>query len=124
MPQITSTQAVLDSLARMRRREAEAKHAQYPQYVGHWDGWRIAEITRTVRTKLGTAFEAGDLVLVSTTVREERIPPTGRGSAGTPYADWPVKRFATAYSYRNGIDTSIPVEHLAEIVVTPEPATS
>jgi hypothetical protein len=113
----SSTQSTLDKLATFRRAEAESAHAQYPQYAGHWNGWRIAEITRTVRTKLGVAFEVGDLVLVSPEVREDKVAPRGRNEFAD-YADWPIKQFATAYSYRNGCDTAISVTDVREVVIT------
>lgn len=69
---------------------ADARHAQYPQYVGHWDGgeWQIGVIHRRVRTKLGVAFEAGDVVLW----RDQRDEENS---------------YLTAYSVRNEVDTAI-----------------
>lgn len=110
-----STQAVLDSLASMLRAEAEAAHVQYPQYDKFWDGWRVAEINRTVKTKLGTAFRAGDLVLVSPETRTEQVPPR---PLHTDFANWPEKTFATAYSRNNKCNTSVPVEWVREVTVT------
>jgi hypothetical protein len=79
----------------------------------------VAEVTSRVRTKLGVAFEAGDLVLVSPEVWEDRVIPRGPDKF-LPYEQWPLKQFATAYSYRNGIDTSVPVAKVREIRVTEE----
>lgn len=66
--------------------QANAAHRQYPQYAGHWDGpeWRVVRVTRRVETKMGVAFEAGDVTI------------------GNPDADhfW-------AYSFRNNIDTAV-----------------
>ena len=74
--------------------EAEAAHAQFPQYKGHWDGWKLARITRRIRTKLGVAFEPGDVVLA----KDETIPD--------PAGD---QRAVVAYSFRNKADTSLPL---------------
>lgn len=91
------------------RASAEAAHAQYPQYAGHWDTWTAGTVTKRIRTKLGVAFEKGDEVLVSPEVREERVTPRGPDKF-LPYEQWPVKPFRTCYSFRNGIDTSVPAE--------------
>ncbi len=72
--------------------QAEAQLAQYPQYRGHWDGWRVGRITRDVKTKLGVAFKRDDVVL---------------------YTDDRGARFVTAYSFRNRVDTSIARARLA-----------
>jgi len=76
--------------------QAEAEHRQYPQYQDHWSGpeWRLARITRGVRTKMGQAFVTGDVTII----RPNRD--------GDP-------RFVTAYSTRNKIDTSIPAIRVA-----------
>lgn len=66
--------------------EAEAAHAQYPQYQGHWDGWVLGQLTRTVRTKLGVAGVKGELVLMA--------PTSFQG-------------IRTFYSRRNRIDTTV-----------------
>lgn len=69
---------------------AERAHAQYPQYDVHWRDpkWRLARVTKRVRTKMGLAFEAGDV-----TIAHEREDEEG---------EW-----VTAYSLRNECDTSI-----------------
>lgn len=73
------------------RRAAAVAHTAFPQYEGHWIGeeWQVGVIGSRVRTKLGTAFEAGDVVLFK---RE------GYGNTET-----------TAYSIRNGVDTAVDV---------------
>lgn len=44
---------------------AEANHAEYPQYRGHWDAWKLAELTSDTFTKTGQLrAPAGTLVLV------------------------------------------------------------
>lgn len=104
-PVPTATAKVLSNLRAMLIQEAEKANAAYPQYAGHWDGWRVAEITRTVRTKLGVAFEPGDLVLVSPEVTQEVF-------MSEPYT--------TAYSRRNRINTAVPTRKVREVVVVDE----
>lgn len=91
------------------RATAEAAHAQYPQYAGHWDDWTVGMVTKRIRTKSGVAFEKGDQVMVSPDTRSERIPPRGLDKY-RPYDEWPVKQFRTCYSFRNQIDTSVPAD--------------
>lgn len=71
---------------------ADAKHLGYPQYRGHWDGagWTLYRITRRIETKLGVAFEAGDVTI------------------GYRYTTrLTTARTITLYSLRNGCETSI-----------------
>lgn len=94
--------------------EAQARHAQYPQYEGHWTGdeWVVVRVTKTIRTKMGVAFEQGDLSIARRETRTERVAPRG---AFLPYEQWPEKEFATVYSRRNGIDTSVPARHVERV---------
>jgi hypothetical protein len=47
------------------RRFATERHRSYPQYAGYWSApsWRLVKITRRIVTKLGVAFEEGDVTL-------------------------------------------------------------
>jgi hypothetical protein len=101
-PQTRSTRATLEVLAQAMRDEAQEATVAYPQYLGHWDGWRVVEITESVRTKLGQAFEPGDLAL--------RRPGQCHGDAG----------FVTCYSRRNGVNTSVPTTSIREIFIVGE----
>lgn len=83
----------LDQTKDIIRSLAAKEHAAYPQYEGHWDTWRLARITNRVRTKLGTAFEPGDIVLAAPENR-----PIWAGSI----------TYRSCYSVRNGIDTAVP----------------
>ncbi|MEK6443690.1 hypothetical protein [Pseudonocardia sp. T1-2H] len=96
----SGTRELLDKVAAIRRAEAEAAHAAYPQYLGHWTDWTLVEITEHVRTKSGIAFEPGDLVLAN---------PKRWDSM-----------FVTCYSYRNGVDTSVPSSFVRAIRVIEE----
>jgi len=46
--------------------EAAEAMAKYPQYAGHFDGYRLGRAKRTVRTKMGVAVEKGELVIFKT----------------------------------------------------------
>lgn len=112
-PQVHATASVLESLRQALIAEAADAHAQYPQYEGHWDTWRVAEITRPVRTKMGQAFRAGELALVAPETYTEKVAPRSRQPIA--YENWPTKTFATAYSRSNGIDTSILATYVREV---------
>lgn len=71
---------------------AQVTHAAYPQYKGHWDGWRPVRFTREVRTKMGLAFAVGDYSIVR---EREQLP------------NMPDYRH-TAFSTRNDVDTAVP----------------
>jgi hypothetical protein len=72
---------------------AYASVAEHTQYAGHWDGaeWRVVRVRRTVKTKLGVAFKVGDVTIAK------------RGGSAADVAG----NFDTAYSLRNGADTSV-----------------
>lgn len=71
--------------------------AKYGQYLGYVDGWEPVRIIEPVRTKLGQAFEAGDLTLAT----------DDRGDG-----------FITCWSIRNQIATSVPEENVLRLAVT------
>ncbi len=98
-PQTHGPAAVLDRLASIRRDEAAITVEAYPHYLGHWDAWILVEITAQVRTKGGVAFEDGDVVLAR------------------PAGDDDSPGFRTCYSYRNSIDTSVPVDDVRPVLV-------
>ncbi len=41
--------------------QAQALHAQYPQYKGHWDNYRLVRVNRRIKTKAGVAFIKGEV---------------------------------------------------------------
>lgn len=55
----------MQSLINTIRAEAEAKHAKYPQYKNHWDGWFLVRITRKIETKAGLCFDKGEIALAT-----------------------------------------------------------
>lgn len=68
--------------------------AQWPQYAGHFSGYRLVKIKSEVKTKAGLAFTRGEYALA--TKRSDELP--GLPSSG---------RFVTVWSRRNKIDTSV-----------------
>lgn len=88
----TTQQATITAL----RTEAEAKHADYPQYKGHWDGWFLIDITHRVVGRLGTSFEKGDYALAKV---DETRPDA-----------------FTAYSTRTGWDTLVPMTKAVRVL--------
>src|SRR5829696_5779253 len=77
-PQTHGPATTIEKLRQALIAEAATAHEQYPQYVGHWDNWRVAEVTRPVRTKMGQAFRAGELVLVAPETTTEKVAPRSR----------------------------------------------
>lgn len=79
------------ALAAEVRRVAEAAHAAFPQFHGHWDGWKLGRMTRDLETK-GGRIAGGDIVLF----REAKVA-------------WAPRRpDLTVYSIRRGWDVSVP----------------
>lgn len=72
--------------------QANIDHSQYPQYEGYWDGpqWRVARVRRPVTTKMGLAFDKGDIVLAK------------QSSGSLDQRLW-----VTGYSWRNRVNTSV-----------------
>lgn len=85
------------------KRHAKSAHSQFPQYDGHWDGpeWVLVKVTRRVRTKLGVAFEKGDVTLArpNEPVTDPGLSPATLAELNKP--GW------TAYSVRNSINTAL-----------------
>lgn len=75
---------------------ASAQVAQYPQYAGHFAGYRLARVKRAVATKMGHAFAKGELVLATDRVM---FPESMDSDA----SEWTV----TAWSMSNAVDTSL-----------------
>ncbi len=93
------------------REKARTSHAQYPQYAGHWDGpeWVLVRVTRRIRTKLGVAFERGELALA------RRTPPETDSSLSPAILAEMNRPSWTAYSVRNRADTQISLEAAREV---------
>lgn len=118
----TLTPADIARWTRIRHAEAVAQNAQYPQYAGHWDGWRLALIIDDFHSSAGLAFESGDLVLINPNHLAENA---GRVD---------VADYADCYSFRTQIDTWIPVGLVHDLdqpldlttvtaIIDPEPGT-
>jgi hypothetical protein len=74
---------------------AAAQVAQYPQYAGHFDGYVLVKVKKTVKTKMGLAFESGEVAIAKPTT--ETIED-GR---------YKGKQTMTVWSIRNKCDTSV-----------------
>ena len=70
--------------------QAKAQVEGFPQYANSFDDVRVVRVTKRLTTKLGVAFEPGDLVLMT--------------SAASPTLG---NEFATCWSFRNKCHTSI-----------------
>lgn len=81
-----------DLVRRLIVRLADRRHAEFPQYAGHWNGWTLGRARRTVVTKGGRRFVGGDVVLVE---------PAAQRTAISMYAE------KTAYSVRGAVDCSV-----------------
>jgi hypothetical protein len=88
----TTKQAIIE--------QAEAAHARYPQYAGHWSGeeWKLVKVNRRIVSKLGVAFEVGDVTIARPDPYDER------DNAG--------RLLWFAYSTRNNVDTAVRPEDL------------
>jgi hypothetical protein len=53
------------ALAGAVKRAAERHNADYPQYDGYWDGWRVVRLSTDITTKGGEAFKAGDITIAT-----------------------------------------------------------
>jgi len=53
--------------------QAEEKHAPYPQYAGHWDGWVLAKSKRAVRSRGQEIVAKGEVVLFDPTSRRRLV---------------------------------------------------
>ena len=81
--------------------DAEAAHAQYPQYKGHWDNWILGRVKRRIAMrKTGWHLEKGTVLLM-----EPQAEPLGMG----PHAG---EDFRIVYSPVSNMDTSVPDSHL------------
>lgn len=82
-----------------------ALHRCYPQYIGHWDKCMRVQITQSVVTKAGTAFLPGEVTLMHV---EDDFTRQARGL---------THGLRSCYSFRNRMDTSVPVEAI-KVVTT------
>jgi hypothetical protein len=114
------TESELTARAAEIRAQANAAHAQYPHYAGHWDNWTLMEITRKVQRHGRVMFERGEVVLVSPEVERERLPMRGRD---LPYSQWPMVELSTAYSVRSSGDVVVRTAWLRKVGASAEPVT-
>lgn len=67
-------------------------HEGHSQYKGHFDGYVLCRVKKTVKSKMGVAFEKGDLAIMT-----PFKPHDGH--------DRELLGCMTVYSQRNGCDT-------------------
>ena len=79
---------------------AATQVARYPQYRGHFTGYRLVRVKCDVKTKMGLAFTRGEYAIA--TEKKDELP--GLPSSG---------KFVTVWSRRNQIDTSVRVTDVA-----------
>jgi hypothetical protein len=90
---------------------ADAKHTQYPQYKNYWDNWVLMVVTKKVKTKMGVAFDKGEVVLVKPQTEFHKVMP----KENLPYDQWPEKEFRVAYSVKTGCNTQVDAKSFKEI---------
>lgn len=78
------------------RATAIAQVARHPQYKNHFTSYRLVRIKSEIKTKAGLAFARGEFAIA--TEKKDELP--GLPSSG---------RFATVWSRRNHVDTSVRV---------------
>lgn len=74
--------------------EADARHAPYPQYAGHWDGpeWFLVRAKTDLKTKSGLHFLKGEFSIA-------RVDPES-------------EKFLCCYSPRSGWQVYLPKKKL------------
>jgi hypothetical protein len=83
---------------------AEASHAKYPHYRGHWDGWVPVRIRRNLRSRGAPIATKGEIVLMdpnSLTTADHPDVIAGVRAAGF------VTVFLPNHWMEGGIDTSV-----------------
>jgi len=91
---------------------ARAAHEDFPQYNGYWDGpeWVLVRMNRRVKTKMGVAFEKGEVALARKTPKEPdsaNLSPAARAELNKP--SW------EAYSVSNRCNTRLSVKAAKEV---------
>lgn len=81
--------------------EATKKHEKYPQYAGHWDGFKLVRVKKNIRTKMGIAFVKGE-VSIAQDATKNLLPKYAEEVAGC----------VSVYSKRNSIDTLIDAKNI------------
>lgn len=70
----TLDRSVIDAERQRLTAEADASHAEYPQYAGHWDWWVVVRVVKPIRHR-GLLTPKGTFLLLDpdsiTTARED-----------------------------------------------------
>lgn len=97
--------ALLESL----KAEAAAAHVAYPQYKGYWTDFALVKVTKRVRTKMGVAFERGEVVIGK---RDEKVSDPSLSPATLAELNKPSW---TLYSRSNGMNTRVGEKHVRTV---------
>lgn len=95
--------------------EAEATHAEYPQYRDHWNDWTVAVAKRDVKSRGAVIVSKGDSVLFNPASRvvlvDFDVDP--KSSHATFDKRMVGKEFGTFYCPKNlsGCDTSLRTDY-------------
>lgn len=89
----------LNATLRHLQNTATGQVAQWPQYNGHFAGYKLVKLKRDVKTKAGLAFTQGEYAIAAP--RRDEMPTLP--SSG---------KFVTVWSRRNKIDTSVRVAEI------------
>jgi hypothetical protein len=94
---------------------ADASHAQYPQYAGHWDGWVMAVARRSVRSRGKEIVAKNEPVLFDPASRHDLVDfdDDPKSIHATFNKRLVGVEFGTFYLPRNlgGIDTSLRTDY-------------
>ena len=78
------------------KKQADEALKMYPQYKGHFDKYVLVIVTRQVHTKMGLAFDKGEICIASAVENHEG--------------------FRTVYSVKNNCDTSIDSKFVVNLI--------
>jgi hypothetical protein len=82
-----SKQNVL-ALRQALQEKAAARVAKYPQYVGHFDGYKIVRILKQIKTKSGIAFDKDEFAIARPVIEHFTRPS---GTKGKGITIWSMK---------------------------------
>lgn len=92
--------AALNALRQCLTVQAAEQVKLYPQYRGHFDAYRVVQITKLVKTKMGLAFEKGEMAIARPEIRHFFRPDGTQGLS------------VTVWSMKNRCDVSVPAKHV------------
>ncbi len=78
---------------------AEYKMSQYPQYKGHFAGYKLCVVQKQVKTKLGLAFYDGEIAMYDPATENDGLHPG----------------FVVVWSMSNRCDTSVKLSNIFKL---------